>query len=133
MSVFADTSALIAVINADDDYHQAAKNSWIEIITSNERLITTNYILVETIALLQRRIGMKAVQVFVDDIQPIMSVFWVDASLHKAAMKMMLKAGKSKLSLVDCTSFACMRRLGIRKAFTLDSHFREKGFILIPA
>jgi predicted nucleic acid-binding protein len=33
---------------------------------------------------------------------------------------------------VDCVSFEVMRRLGIRRAFTLDEHFREQGFEVVP-
>lgn len=43
----------------------------------------------------------------------------------------MLVAGRRDLSLVDCSSFVTMRRLGIKKAFALDEHFREQGFELL--
>jgi len=34
-----------------------------------------------------------------------------------------------KLSLVDITSFDCMRQKGITQAFTFDSQFAQQGFI----
>ncbi|MBZ5593473.1 MAG: hypothetical protein LAP39_14615 [Acidobacteriia bacterium] len=32
---------------------------------------------------------------------------------------------------VDCASFAVMRRLNIKKAFTFDQHFRTAGFEIL--
>jgi len=40
----------------------------------------------------------------------------------------LLTAGRRELSLVDCVSFACMRRQGLTRAFHFDRHFREQGF-----
>jgi predicted nucleic acid-binding protein len=39
-----------------------------------------------------------------------------------------LTAGRRELSLVACTSFACVRRRGMARAFHFDRHFRTQGF-----
>ena len=44
----------------------------------------------------------------------------------------LLSARRQDLSLVDCTSFAVMRSLGLRRAFTLDPHFAEQGCEVVP-
>ena len=59
---------------------------------------------------------------------PMLHVEWVDADLHAAGMAALLTAGRRDLSLVDCVSFACMRRLGITRALHFDRHFKEQGF-----
>ena len=130
--VFADTSALYALLDADDAGHAAAKTSWIDILQSDVIPVTSNYILLETCALLQNRIGIEAVRTFEEDIVPLFDVRWVDASLHHAAAGALLIAGRKKLSLVDCVSFEIMRRSAIRTAFTLDRHFQEQGFATVP-
>ena len=120
--------------NFDDDVnHKSAAGAWVDILQSDEILTATNYVLVETIALLQYRLGLKAVRFFQEEILPVVGIIWVDATMHHAAMSIMLAAGRKKLSLVDCVSFEAMRLGGISTAFTLDRHFFEQGFTCFPA
>ncbi len=130
--VFVDTSALYALLDADDAGHEAIKAEWTEILDSDLLLVTSNYILVETCALLQSRIGIAAVRRFQEDIVPLFNIRWVDESIHHAAASALLVAGKRKLSLVDCASFEVMRQSGLQTAFSLDRHFQEQGFVTIP-
>lgn len=51
---------------------------------------------------------------------------------HGVAVTALLTAGKRQLSLVDCSSFEAMRRLGITSAFAFDRHFAEQGFEQVP-
>ncbi|MDP1808370.1 MAG: PIN domain-containing protein [Actinomycetota bacterium] len=132
MSVFVDTSALLAIIDADEFHHPAAKAAWNELITSDETLVCTNYVLIETFALLQSRLGLKAARLFQEDIVPVLTIDWVDDLSHAAGTTAWLTAGRGKLSLVDCVSFESMRRLGIKTALTLDRHFKEQGFECLP-
>jgi predicted nucleic acid-binding protein len=133
MSIFIDTSGFIAVLDKDDVIHTGAAKAWMDILTSEETLVTTNYVLVETCALVQNRLGMKATKLFKEDIVPVLRIEWIDKTVHDAAMGIMLAVGRKKLSLVDCASFETMRSLGIKTAFTLDKHFKEQGFICLPA
>jgi predicted nucleic acid-binding protein len=126
--IFIDTSALLAVLDADDAYHSKAGAKWKLLIEDDSVLICSNYILLETIALLQHRFGIDAVRTFQEDVVPILTVEWIDVDLHETAILSVLAAGRKKLSLVDCTSFALMRKLGLRSAFTFDKHFQEQGF-----
>lgn len=132
MSVFVDTSALLAVLDADDRNHKSAKETWKDLISRVELLVCTNYVLIETFALVQHRLGMSAVRTFQDDICPVLIVEWVDESTHRAGVTGVLTALRKNLSLVDCVSFDVMRRLGIKSAFVFDPHFKEQGFSCIP-
>jgi len=132
MNIFADTGALYAVLDADDSNHTKAKRFWDEIINSDDILLCHNYILVETSALVLRRLGMEAVHVFEQDIFPILRVIWVTKEVHSAAVSAHLMAGKRTLSLVDCVSFEVMRRTGVRKAFAFDRHFRDYWYEINP-
>jgi predicted nucleic acid-binding protein len=88
-------------------------------------------VLVETIALLGRRVGLNAVGAFRERLQPLLDVVWVDDDLHDMGMESMLERGDRSLSLVDTISFLVMQRDGAHEAFAFDSHFEDEGFSLV--
>lgn len=133
MSVFIDTSALFAVLDADDEDHKAAEQAWVELITQEEHLICTNYVLAEAFALVQRRLGMAALRTLQEDIVSMLRIEWVVEARHGAGVTALLIAADRRLSLVDCVSFETMRSLGIQTAFAFDRHFSEQGFECIPS
>jgi predicted nucleic acid-binding protein len=128
VTLFVDTSALYAVLDRDDADHPRANEVWREVVSRKERLVTSNYVLVETCALLQTRMGVDAVRLFEEDVVPILSIEWINEAVHRSGSTALLTASRRKLSLVDCVSFEVMRALGIKSAFTLDRHFKEQGF-----
>jgi predicted nucleic acid-binding protein len=131
MNVFVDTSALLAVLDRSDERHAAAKRHWEKILSGENTLLCHNYILVETAAVLTRRIGIEAVRVFEQDVVPVLRIVWVTREIHEAAVGAHLAAGRRALSLVDCASFEIMRRTRVRTAFAFDPHFREFGYELV--
>jgi predicted nucleic acid-binding protein len=131
-TIFVDTSAFLAILDADDDFHAEAKRVWGEMLSSGSPLVTSNYILVETFALVQNRLGLQAIKVFQEDIVPLFSIRWVDSAIHSAATDALLTANRKKLSLVDCISFEVMRHTAIKCVFTFDTHFKQQGFDCIP-
>lgn len=133
MKVFVDTSALLSILNVADVNHSPAKAAWEGLLGSDTDLVTHNYVLVETSALMLRRLGLEALRIFEADIVPVLNVVWVTSDVHEAAVGAHLLAARRSLSLVDCVSFEVMRRAGLRSAFTFDAHFREFGHELIPS
>lgn len=132
MTVFIDTAAFLAVLNANDRFHQPARQAWKELLSSDSILLSSNYVILETIALLQHRFGIEAVRLFESDILPILEIIWVDGTIHRQGMSALLVANHRDLSLVDCTSIEIMRQMGLSTAFTFDPHFREQGFEVLP-
>ena len=132
MTVFVDTSALYALLDADDRFHTAARAAWSDLVAADDPLLTSNYVLVETFALVQRRLGMNAVRACADRLLPVIDVAWVEQEDHRNALAGVVAAGRRDLSLVDFASFVVMRRDGLRTAFTFDPHFAEQGFDAVP-
>jgi predicted nucleic acid-binding protein len=130
--IFIDTSAFYALFDRDDNHYNSAAQAWKAMREQPEQLACSNYILLETTALLQNRLGMPAVLDFAG-LSNLLSVYWVDIELHKRAVATLLTAGRRGLSLVDCVSFEIMRTQGIRTAFTFDPHFTEQGFTCLPS
>ncbi|TVR67431.1 MAG: PIN domain-containing protein [Spirochaetaceae bacterium] len=126
--VFVDTSGLYAVFDRDDRNHATAVQRWRSLLSSNARLVTHNYVVLELTALLRSRLGMDAVRDLTVEVLPVLTVQWVSETIHAQGMHAMLAAGRRKLSLTDCVSFEIMRRNGCTTAFAFDPHFEEQGF-----
>jgi predicted nucleic acid-binding protein len=132
MTTFIDTSAFFAVLDADDQMHSRARKEWERLLETDTSFRTTNYVLVETSALLQSRIGMDGLRVLAGDVVPVLDIIWVDAGMHLSAHHSLLVASRRDLSLVDCVSFEAMRRLRIDNVFCFDAHFAQQGFQVLP-
>jgi len=125
--VFVDTSALYALLDADDENHPTASRRWRALLEREATLVTSNYVVVETCALVQHRLGLPALRALRDDLLPVVRVEWIEREEHDAALSAVLAAMRRDLSFVDCSSFEMARRLGIKSGFAFDRHFREQG------
>ncbi|MBN1954003.1 MAG: PIN domain-containing protein [Anaerolineae bacterium] len=132
MNIFVDTSAFYALLDADDQNHAQAKEAWVKWVHVDCSFHCSNYILLESIALIQRRLGVAAVRRFQEDIIPLCHAHWIGPELHAAATSALLAANRRQISIVDYTSFELARRLGIRVVFTFDQHFADQGFKISP-
>ncbi|HVS65258.1 MAG TPA: PIN domain-containing protein [Thermoanaerobaculia bacterium] len=132
MSVFVDTSALLAFLDADQPRHAEVAGAFAQLFDEAEVLFTSNYVLIETCALVQRRLGLEALRALITRLVPLLEPVWIDAELHESAVAALFAADRRRLSLVDCTSFEVMRRLGLRRAIALDQDFAIQGFIVQP-
>jgi predicted nucleic acid-binding protein len=131
VSIFVDSSALVAAVIREDVNYEAATLLFRSLLDEDEPLITTNYIAVETIAVLQTRSGMEAVRA-ADGLMEALEVQWVSPTLHGLGQAALLRWDRRRLSLVDCVSFFFMREQGLARVFTFDRHFAEQGFAVIP-
>ncbi len=100
MNLFVDTSALFAIMDAGDANHQAAFAEWQGLLANRDALQTSNYVILETVALLQNGIGLEAVRLFTADVMPIIIMSWVDEGIHRSAHHSLLVAGRRQVSLV---------------------------------
>ena len=129
--IYVDTAALLAIVDTKDTHHETAKEFWEKQVLIAD-LRANNYVAVESIALIQNRLGLEAVRVLVDRLLPVIEIDWLDAGQHETAVHNLLTANRRNLSLVDCASFETMRRLRIKTVFTFDEHFREQEFDVVP-
>ena len=131
MTAFVDTSAFLAILNPDDAQAGRARET-LGALAEQMRLVTSNYIVVETASLVHRRMGTSALRVLFTRVVPNIDVVWVDEHAHAAAVASVLAADRARPSLVDWTSFEVMRRNRIRTAFTFDRDFGAHGFDVVP-
>jgi predicted nucleic acid-binding protein len=127
--IFLDTSAIYALADQADANHKLAFTKFNLLLKSGEELLLHNYILVESSALIQSRLGLQAALLFLKDATKF-ETEWIDSSIHLEAEKELRKINKRGISLVDCASFIVMRRRSIETAFCFDPDFEDQGFHL---
>jgi predicted nucleic acid-binding protein len=131
--VFVDTSGWATWVDKSQPFHQRADALLRQWHTDGTFLVTSNYVLVELIALLTSPLRMpRPMQVaLIEDIKAAARVelVHVDPSLDQEAGTLLKSPLDKKWSWVDCASFALMQRRGISDALTTDHHFEQAGFV----
>ena len=132
MSAFVDTSAFYAFLVRTEDSHDAVRVAFSECLGAGRVLWTTSFVIVETMALLQHRIGVEAAQDFDEDVLPAVRVHWVDEHFYRLGVDRLRRQNRREVSLVDCVSFEFMVFQGLTTAIAVDPHFAEAGFSVVP-
>ena len=129
--IFVDTSAALALVSPQDDFHSASIQTLEALIASGEELLSHNYVILETVALLQRRLGLTAATAFQHDAQSNLKIHWVTEADHRLAVQRWTEHNTRRLNLVDCMSFIVMETYECDTAFAYDSDFEAEGFDLV--
>jgi len=133
VSVFVDTSALYALLNRNDEFHPHAAAWWADRLPAAERgIFTSEWVVLETGTILQRRLGVAGVRALRDGLLPVIDVLAVGSAVRDAALAAVIDSGSRQVSLVDRSSFELMRRRAIADAFSFDPDFRTAGFRTVP-
>jgi predicted nucleic acid-binding protein len=127
--IFLDTSAIYAWADTADPNHSIAVRHLRAIVQEGEQLLTHNYVLVESAALLQSRLGLAAAVKLARDAHHFV-IDWVDEGLHASGLRELELSKKRHLSLVDHISFLVMEHHHLTTAFAFDSDFSAAGFRL---
>ena len=127
---FVDTSAIYAWADAGDSNHRTAVRRLQALLDGRDELLTHNYVLVESFALLQARLGIAAALKLAQD-SAAFEIDWVDETLHAAGLRALEQGHKRGVSLVDHVSFLVMRRRNVSTAFAFDPDFVSAGFRLL--
>ena len=133
--IFIDTSAWYASEVEDDINHEKAREFLGELASGKHGVaVATDYVLDETLTLLQSKRGLPAALTFIEKVKASKSVqiFWINESTFEKALGPFKKTSASPWSFTDCTSFALMKDLSISEAFTFDCHFKQAGFQKLP-
>ena len=131
--IFADTAGWANFFIRTEPYHIQAVGLIRRWRSQGARLITTNYVLTELIALFYSplRISRSVLIRYIDAIKsaPYVETVHIDPTIDASAWAL-LKARQDKdWYLVDCSSFVIMQQRGITEALTTDRHFEQAGFI----
>lgn len=120
-----DSSAILALLDADDADHGRAVVAADRIVAERRPSFVTNYIEAEAHALLLRKLGRAiARQWLLTGGLPVLRVLPQEEERAKAILA--THADKD-WSLCDTISFALLESRDARMAFTFDHHFRQYG------
>jgi len=125
--IFLDTSGVYALADKDDQNHESALRMFDTVVRSGEEILTHSYVLVESAALLQKRLGSEIALTFLKEADSF-TIRWVSPELQCDAVGYLEERRSSKISLVDAVSFLVMRRDGITEYLGFDQHFVDEGF-----
>jgi hypothetical protein len=132
--IYIDTGAFLARHLSNDQYHPQASTFWGLIRKTQEKCVTSNFVLDETFTLLGRRAGysfaaQRAKNIYasesIDILRPTREV-------ELEAIGVFEKYSDHHLSFTDCISLVLMRISKIKRVFTFDYHFRLAGFHIYP-
>lgn len=126
--IFLDTSAIYALADRGDPNHGEALIAFRRLLEDGEDVLLHNYILVESAALLQRRLGLDSALRFLQDSRGF-QIHWVSSVDHEEASRLLDERGKRDLSLVDCASFIIMRHYQVNRVLAFDVDFEREGFV----
>jgi predicted nucleic acid-binding protein len=129
--VILDTSALLALLDADDEFHEQASMLHDQLLDGSCELWVSSYILVETIALAHRRLGFGPLSDLVDSLDASTTTAWVDEQLHQAIWEEFNRRRGRRFSFVDCSTLLIARSLNAT-VFAFDSDFSLEGLPVIP-
>jgi len=132
--VFVDTGAFYSLLDRSDAFHEDTTRCLKQFAKEKVSLVTSNFIIGESHALILTRLGPAQGRSFLKTIlQGRVAIERVSEADEERAREIIFKQKDKTYTYTDATSFAMMERLEIRKAFAFDRHFVQYGFQTLPA
>lgn len=130
--VFVDTSAYLALLARNDQYHQQAAEIFQGLLRERAPQFTTNTVVIEAHALILSTLGIGPGQAFLRSIVVGgTTIVRFRASDEEQAREIIYQYDDKDFSMTDAVSFVVMERLQITRAFTFDRHFAQYGFTVL--
>jgi len=132
-AVFVDSGAWIALALSRDPLHGQARVQWDLLREAGAKLHTSVPVVIETFTFLERNANRDVALAWKDSIYEPGTVKILPCELRdlEQSWAYFQRRDLHKLSAVDATSFAVMKRARIRLAFAFDHHFAVAGHRLV--
>jgi hypothetical protein len=133
-ALFVDTAGWMACADAADPAHGRAtttRDRWLE---RKGVLVTTDYVIDETLTLIRFRLGLPAAEAWWKQIEGSARLQWELITPERAekARALFFRYADKDFSFTDCTSFVVMQQLKLKQVLTVDRHFKQIGFQTVP-
>ncbi len=134
--IFVDSGAWIALLNQRDQYHDDAVVIYNGLKQQKARLLTTDYVIDETVTWLKYRSSHQVAVQFLDLVESVektgvLTVAEIDKILFQEAKKLFRQYDSVQLSFTDCTSFAVCQKHNISETYAFDDHFAMMGITVL--
>ena len=133
--IFVDTAGWGHLVDASQRFHVLAAAIYRKGRQQGHKFITTNYIIIELVALLHSplRIPRPQIVAFIESLNasPCVEIVHIDTLVDAQAWQLLTQRQDKDWSLVDCASFIIMQQRGITETLTTDHHFEQAGFRLL--
>jgi hypothetical protein len=131
--LFVDTAGWMACADGADPAHEGSCAARDAALEAGLPLITTDYVVDETLTLLRCRLGLAAAEAWWEQVDRSPRLRWehIDHERFEKARHLFFQYRDKGFSFTDCTSFVVMRELRLTDALSTDRHFRQKGFQIL--
>lgn len=119
---FVDASAMVALVDRNEETHDAAVAAYNGLVAGGYRLFTTNHVVAETLELLNATVGAEIARQWLRDLR--LPIYHVTEPDEQRALALVVNSRSPQgLSWADATSLVVMERFGIADAFAVDPGF----------
>jgi predicted nucleic acid-binding protein len=134
-AVFVDTGGWMACADGADPAHVPCRAARDGALEAGHALITTDFVIDETLTLIRFRLGLRAANAWWQQIDGSARLRWerVESDRFERARQLFFHYRDKDLSFIDCTSIVVMREMKLSAVLTTDRHFRQVGFEVLPA
>ena len=133
-AVFVDTAGWMACADRADPAHAAACAARDAALEQGNVLLTTDYVMNETLTLVRMRLGLAAAEAWWHQVERSARLHWerIDELRAEKARRAFFRHRDKAYSFTDCTSLVVMHELRLRQALMTDRHFAQMGFEVVP-
>ena len=124
----------MACADEGDPAHARARESRDETLELGNVLVTTDYVIDETLTLFRIRLGLAAAKTWWEQLEGSSRLRWEWIGMDRAekARRAFFRFRDKNYSFTDCTSLVVMQELKLKHVLTTDHHFRQMGFQVLP-
>lgn len=132
--LFVDTGGWVACADEADPAHRRACAARDTALEAGLLLVTTDFVVDETLTLLRLRLGVDAAEAWWRQIDASGRLRWERITVERfdRARQLFFRYRDKGFSFTDCTSFVVMQELRLARALATDRHFRQMGFQTVP-
>jgi len=124
----------MACADEGDAFHEAALRARNEWLRAGGVMVSTDYVIDETLTLLCMRLGLRVANTWWNAVSRSSRVRFlsVGGDVLETSRAFFFKHRDKEYSFTDCTSFVLMKAERIKTALTTDHHFAQAGFHCVP-